>query len=300
MAIAFSQMATNTSNGGSNTTHSYTGNGLASVSAVTGGIAYALFDSTGTSVDPTSVTWTGSLGAQSMTKLGTINQTTRGNTQSLWYVLNFGSGAVTLSDTFAAANAPNVLWWTYSNVKQSAPEAFNTGSTTVANNLSVSVTTIKANAWVMSAFTNNTGTGVAGANTSARFSGVLSVGDTNGPVVTPSSQAQNWSLTGSTNWTGFTVSMAPPDAFSLSLTQASFVLSMIDAILLKGTAYMLSLVSSTYTLTGNAVSLVSSLFIRVTNLAKHTSTITNRTKNAVSSVTNRVKNISTITNRPKS
>lgn len=300
MSIAFSQIATNTSNNGSSTSHSYTGNGLASVSSVTSGIAYALFDSTGTSIDPTSVTWTGSLGSQSMTKLGTINQTTRGNTQSLWYVLNPGSGAVTLSDTYSAANAPNVLWWVYSGVKQAAPEASNTGSTTVANSLSVSVTTLTANAWVMSAFTNNAGTGVAGANTSARFSGVFSVGDTGADVVTPSSQAQNWSLAGSTNWTGFTVSMAPPTAYTLALVSATYTLSMVAAILQKGTSYVLSLVSGTYTLTGNAVNLISSLFVRVTNKAKHSAYVTNKAKHVFSSVTNKIKHTGIITNKPKS
>ena len=205
MAIAFSQACTGMSNNGSSTTHSYTANGLGSVTAMTNGIAFVLFDCAGTSVDPTSVTWGGS----AMTKLGTLNQTARGNTQSLWYILNPASGAVTVVDNFASANSPNMVWATYSGVKQSAPEASNTGTTTVANNLSVSVTTLTANAWVISAFTNNAGTGVAGANTTSRFANVLSLGDTNADVVTPSSQAQNWSLSGSTNWTGFSVSLAP-------------------------------------------------------------------------------------------
>ena len=205
MAIAFSQAATASSNGANSTSHSFTGNGLGSVSSVSNGIAFVLYDSPGLSVDPTSVTW----GGAAMTKLGTINQTTRGNTQSLWYKLNPASGAVTVADTYAANSTPVMVWSVYSGVKQVAPEANNTGSTTVANNLSVSVTTITANAWVVSAFTNNWGTGVPGANTTSRFAGVLSLGDTNAPVVTPSSQAQNWSLTSSTNWTGFSVSIAP-------------------------------------------------------------------------------------------
>lgn len=205
MAIAFSQVATALSNNGSNTTHSYTGNGLASVSSVTNGIAFVLFDSTGLTMDPTSVTW----GGVAMTKIGTINQVTRGNTQSLWYVLNPASGAVTVVDNYTVANSPNMTWAIYSGVKQVAPEASNTGSTAVADNLSVSVTTLTSNAWVISAFTNNLGSGVAGSNTTSRFNNVLCLGDTNAPVVTPSSQAQNWSLVSSTNWTGFSVSIAP-------------------------------------------------------------------------------------------
>lgn len=207
--IAFSQVASGLSTGGSATTHSFTGNGLASVTSVTNGIAFVLYDSPGTSVDPSTVTWTGSRGAQAMTKIGSLNQTTRGNTQSLWYVLNPGSGPVTVSDTFATAKSPNMIWSTYSGVKQSAPEASNTGSTTSANNLTVNVTTLTANAWVISAFTNNLGSGVAGANTTSRFNNVLCFGDTNAAVATPSSQSQSWSLTSSTNWTGFSVSIAP-------------------------------------------------------------------------------------------
>lgn len=212
MAITPPQVATALSNNGSNTTHSYTANGLASVSTVASGIAFVLMDSSGLSIDPTSVTW----GGVAMTKLGTINQMTRLNTQSLWYVLNPASGAVTVVDNYAASNAPNMLWAVYAGVNQTAPEASNTGSTTIANNLSVSVTTITANAWVISAFTNNLGDGVAGANTTSRFSGVVSFGDTNANVVTPSSQGQAWSLTGSMNWTGFSVSLAPSSASSAS------------------------------------------------------------------------------------
>jgi hypothetical protein len=175
------------------------------VSSTTNGIAFVLFDSAGLATDPTSVTW----GGASMTKLGSIDQTTRGNTQSLWYVLNPASGAVTVVDNYASANTPNMVWSIYQGVKQSAPEASNTGSTIAANNLTVSVTTITANAWVVSAFTNNFGVGVAGTNTTSRLTGVSSLGDTNANVVTPSSQGQAWSCTSSTNWTGFSVSIAP-------------------------------------------------------------------------------------------
>lgn len=202
--IAFSQVCTTSSNNGSNTTHSYTANGLASVTAVTKGIAFVLFDSTSINTDPTSVTW----GGVSMTKLGTINQTTRANTQSLWYVLNPASGAVTVVDNYAANNSPNMVWGIWSGVKQAAPEASNTGSTTVANNLTVSVTTLTSSAWVLSFFTNDFGNGVAGTNTTSRLAGVTSIGDTNGAITTPSSQGQAWSLTSSTNWTGFSVSIA--------------------------------------------------------------------------------------------
>jgi hypothetical protein len=202
MAIAFSQVATANSNNGSNTTHSFTGNGLASVSAVTDGIAFVCFDSTGLTTDPTSVTW----GGVSMTKIATRNQTNRGNTESVWYVLNPASGAVTVVDNYSSANAPNMIWAIYSGVKQSAPEASNTGYS-ASSSLGVSVTTLTANAWVVGYFTNNFGTGVVGANTTARATNVLCIGDTNAPVVTPASTAQNWS--GGTEWTGIVVSIAP-------------------------------------------------------------------------------------------
>ena len=205
MAIAFSQASTALNSGGSSTTHTFSGNGLASVTAMTNGIAFVLYDCTGTGpTSPLTVTW----GGKSMIKIGDLVQSTRGSTQSLWYILNPASGAVSIVDTFAAVNTPNMTWVTYSGVSQTAPEAFNTGTTTVANNLTVSVTTITANAWVISAFTNNWGNGVAGANTTARISGVLSFGDS-GVVATPSSQGQTWSLTGSSNWTGFSVSLSP-------------------------------------------------------------------------------------------
>ncbi len=202
MSIAFSQVASALSNNGNATTHSYTGNGLASVTSVTNGIAFVLFDSPGLGVAPTSVTWGGS----AMTKIGQINQTTRNNTQSLWYILNPSSGAVTVADTYSSANPPNMIWGVYSGVAQTAPEASNTGYTATGS-LAVSVTTLTANAWVFSAFTNNFGTGVAGANTTGRFTNVICFGDTNADVVTPSSQAQNWG--GSGEWTGFSVSIAP-------------------------------------------------------------------------------------------
>lgn len=207
MAIAFSQVASANSNNGSSTTHSYTGNGLASVTAVTNGIAFVVFDTPGLSIDPTSVTW----GGVSMTKIATVNQTTRGNTESMWYVLNPASGAVTVVDNYASASSPNMNWAVYSGVKQSAPEASNTGYA-AASSLSISVTTITANAWVVGYFTNNSGTGTAGTNTTSRTNNVLCIGDTNAAVVTPSSQAQNWSA--GTEWTGIVISLAPFAAVS--------------------------------------------------------------------------------------
>lgn len=202
MAIAFSQVASANSNNGNSTTHTYTGNGLASVTAVTNGIAFVAFDSVGLGADPTSVTW----GGAAMTKIATRNQTNRSATESLWYILNPSSGAVSIVDNYASANSPNMTWAVYSGVKQVAPEASNTGYS-ASSSLGVSVTTISANAWVMGFFTNNFGTGVVGANTTARATNVLCIGDTNGPVVTPSSQAQNW--TGGTEWTGIVAAFAP-------------------------------------------------------------------------------------------
>lgn len=216
MAIAFSQVSSANSNLGSNTTHSYTGNGLASVTAVTNGIAFVYFDSSALSTDPTSVTW----GGVSMTKIASVNQTGRGDTQSLWYVLNPASGAVTVVDNYASNNAPNMCWAVYSGVKQSAPEASNTGYQG-SGTASVSVTTLTANAWVVGAFCNNFGTGTPGSNTTSRTASVLCLGDTNGPVVTPSSQAQNWG--GSGEWTGIVVSLAPFAAASGNSNFFSFM-----------------------------------------------------------------------------
>jgi len=203
MAIAFSQVASANSNNGSSTSHSYTGNGLASVTAVTNGIAFVAFDSPGLSIDPTSVTW----GGVAMTKIATINQTTRVNTQSLWYVLNPASGAVTVVDNYASANSPNMTWAVYSGVD--SVEA-STTLRNAASSISLSVTTLTANAWVMGFFTNNSGTGTAGANTTGRTTNVLCIGDTNAPVATPGSTAQNWSA--GTEWTGIVVSMKPSNS----------------------------------------------------------------------------------------
>lgn len=110
MPIAFSQTTTALNSGGSATTHNFSANGLGSVTAVTDGIAFVLYDSGGTGINPTSVTW----GGVAMAMAGSVNQTTRGNTQSLWYLFNPASGAVTISDTFAAANTPNMIWAVYS------------------------------------------------------------------------------------------------------------------------------------------------------------------------------------------
>lgn len=205
MAIAFSQTSSAVSSWSNSTSHTFNGNGLNAVSPISNGIAFVLYDCAGLGVDPLTVSW----GWSAMTKIGSINQTTRGNTQSLWYILNPASWAISVTDTFSANNAPNIIFSTYSGVKQSAPEASNTGSITGANSLGVSVTTITPNAWVVSWFTNNLWNGVAWVNTTSRFSGVLSLWDTNSAVATPSLQAQNWSLTWSTNWTGFSVSIAP-------------------------------------------------------------------------------------------
>lgn len=57
-----------------------------------------------------------------------------------------------------------------------------TGSTTVSNNLTVTVNTLYGDSWLVGAFTNNLGVGVAGANTTSRFSNVLAIGDTNASI----------------------------------------------------------------------------------------------------------------------
>lgn len=88
--------------------------------------------------------------------------------------------------------------------------------------------------------------------------------------------------------------------FPLTLAQASFTLTGNDTLFFKGLAYSLSLVQASFSLTGQAMSFILNLYTRVTNRIKHTTTVTNMSKNAVSSVTNRVKHISNVTNRPKS
>ncbi len=260
MAIAFSQATTGSSSGGSNTTHSFNANGLASVSSVTNGIAFVLYDSPGLSTDPTSVTW----GGQAMTKIATVNQTTRANTQSLWYRIAPATGNVTVADTYASASSPNMIWAVYSGVNQTTPPANNTGSTTVANNLSVSVTTLSANSWVVSAFTNNLGVGIAGSNTTSRFSNVLAIGDTGGPVVTPSSQAQNWSLASSTNWTGIVVVISP--VIIMTMDTAAYILSGVVV---------------------NIIAVGRTVWSPKTKTAA--TNITNRAKNAIINITNKIK-----------
>lgn len=206
MAISFSAATTGENVGTSATSHSFTGNGLATVPATTKGIVFVWVES-GNAVDPTGVTW----GGAAMTKLiGGIATPGRGHS-SFWYRLNPASGAVTLADTYAANDAPVLVWSLYDGAKQVAPEASNS-ATSSTTSVSASVTTITNNAWLVSGSTNNMGTAVAGANTTGRFLGVRSVGDSNAPQTPAGSFSQAYSLGGSSAWGIGVAAIAPePD-----------------------------------------------------------------------------------------
>jgi len=242
--VSFVQATTAENSGGSSTSHSFTGNGLGSVTATTKGIAIVWVES-GSSNDPLTVTWGGS----SMTKiLGGIATPGRGFS-SMWYILNPASGAVTLADTYASADSPVLIWSLYDGVKQVAPEASNSG-TNSSTSIQVSVTTITANAWLVGGSTNNFGTASAGTNTTGRFLSVRSIGDSNAGQ----SPAGSYSLqfTGGGSAWGMGVIAIAPDGivYSLALNVGTFVLTGI-ATLFRRVINMVASVG-TFTLTGIA------------------------------------------------
>lgn len=199
--------------GSSATSHSFTGNGLGSVSSTTNGIVFVWVESGGAR-NPTSVSW----GGQAMTMLvGSLAISGRG-WSSLWYRLAPASGAVTLSDTYSVSDAPVMVWALYDGVQQVAPEASGSNTTTTSS-VTVTATTISNNAWLVGGATNNNGSASAGAGTTLRFSNVRSIGDSNGGKTPPGSYSLEFTRTGAT---GFSAGMAVIAPVSTSTANSNF------------------------------------------------------------------------------
>lgn len=182
MSTTYSQSNT-AENVGSGLVSTFTGNGLGSVSSLTNGCAIVWIESGG-NTNPTGVTW----GGVSMTMVvGSLPITGRG-WSSMWQLANPSTGAVSVVVTYGSGGSPVMVWSTYNNVDQTTPvEAFNSISDSTSNPVSLSVTTLSNNAYVVGGATNNFGTPTVGASTTGRFLGVRSVFDRGSTTATPQS-----------------------------------------------------------------------------------------------------------------
>lgn len=123
---------------------------------------------------------------------------------SCWYLAAPATGANTLLiQTSDAGFSGEVNVADYTGVDQSTPLDVSNKGTAVATSVTVSVTTVKNNDWLIGGTYNSTGLGVAGANTTIRVAGGASneqLHDSNANQTPPGSFSQSLSMGGSTNW----------------------------------------------------------------------------------------------------
>lgn len=170
-------------NVGSGLVSTFTANGLASVTALTNGCVIVWIES-GSATDPTKVTWGGIF----MNKVvGGITITGRG-WSSMWVLTSPPTGAVSAVVTYASGGSPVMVWSTYNNIDQLTPvEAFSSVSDSLTTPLTLAVTTLTANAYVVGGASNNFGTPTVGSGTTGRFLNVRSVFDAGSVTATPGS-----------------------------------------------------------------------------------------------------------------
>lgn len=246
----------------------------------------------------------------SMTPL--TSQTTAHHKHEVFYLVAPATGAnniVCTGGTWVATS--------YTGVSQSSPIDSSNSGQTASYTINVSTTVVASNCWLVSATgaSFNSVSYTSNSNRTDRFTSTViqpgtpymntSIGDSNGTIGT-GSQSTTHSETGGAG-TGYSIvgidlSLTPFVIvdYPITLAQSSFSYSGYTLILTKGLTYIFSLSYTTFSYTGYVLSFILDLYTRVTNKVKHATTITNRVKNAASTVTNRVKHTVSITNRPKS
>lgn len=251
----------------------------------------------------TSVTYNGVAMSQSGSTSGTT-----GILNYLFYLVNPTTGTNTVSITQSAADTITSSSISYTGARQILqPDATSVGGPTTTTSYSQSVTTIKDNCWAVLYGDASSGAAItAGSNTIVRnqpeiaFTGAFLI-DTNS-AKTPNGVDTLNVTSSSQSFSGCMASFSTTAAVdaTLTVTFASFILDGFNAILNTGLTYILSISKVDFLLTSIPMSLILRAYTRVTNLAKHATTVTNMVKNTSASVTNRIKHSLSVTNRPKS
>lgn len=293
MAIAFDAF----SNGGS-TTVSSTLSWSHTCSGTDRGLV--VISNYGAGTLPSSVTYNG----VAMTQINTNTSRT-----AFYFLANPASGSNTVAiNYFSSGVAIQGIAASYTGVSQTGNPEANALATNGGGSLASSVTTLKNNSWVIGVALSEDSGVSAGSGTTLRGTGTTAGGKTlyafdSGSAVTPAgSKTLNMTTTGGGFQNVFFVGSfkLPATDYPLTIASGSFSFTGNVIGLFKTVVYTLFLSQASFSYTGHALSFILRQYTRVTNLAKHTSTVTNRTKNTVASVTNRIKHISNVTNRPKS
>lgn len=129
----------------------------------------------------------------------------------LWYLVNPSTGTFDVTYTYSASNNKNGAVASYTGVAQSGqPDANNTGSVNPGTSLSVSVTTVADNCWLIGGFapvqlSPNAGT------TQRTAANNVDIYDSNGPKTPPGSYSLGGTFASSNNM-GAIASFAPAAA----------------------------------------------------------------------------------------
>lgn len=200
MAIAFDTSVSGGNSASTSLTWSHTVTGSNSVLEVVtqGNVA-------GTD-DITSVTYAG----VSLTKIDGV-QIPSDRYIGLWELINPATGAnnvvISFTGSFMQAHSAS-----YTGVAQSGqPDASNKGTATSTTSVTVSVTTVADNCWLVGSFGNASSTPLAGTGTTSRQAATAGIAlfDSNGAKTPPGSFSLQETFGGSTNLAGIVASIAP-------------------------------------------------------------------------------------------
>lgn len=286
MAIAFDTVTENSGNA--------TAGGTKTISHTTSGnyriLVVKVINQSGTT---TGVTYNG----VSMTQIGS----TLGY-GSMWYLLGPASGA---NNVIISCGASDFLRWaitSYTGVKQAAIDSTSSATSGSGTTMSSTNTTSADNCWIVMGVGTSDGAGgtiSSGTNWTLRGTSTqaCAIGDTNG-VVTPAgatTQTANFSAGQSKNAHQVAFITQPdPVNNTLVITQGSYTLTGVAAVLSLGKRMTLAVGSYTYT----GYSLLFTYFQKWIRQSLNSSSITNGAKNS-STWTDSNKNSSSMNNQTK-
>jgi hypothetical protein len=280
MAIAFDSTA-NGNSAGTSTTFSHTCSGS----------DRGLFVGVLTDGTVTGVTYAG----VAMALVNSVLGTPTGNNEYLYYLSAPATGANNVIATASGSGSVFGHSMSYTGVLQSGqPEAQNTNTAASGTSLTVSLTTIADNAWLVGYFRNGATSLSAGAGTTLRSaSSSIVVADSGGAKTPPGTHSLEVTAA-SGQYAGLIASIAPslPNVI-MTAAQGAFTLTGQDAILRVGVSMIAS--AGSYILTG-----FDALFNRTGWVlrSKSSTTFTNQTKSS-STFNNQSKSNSTWTNKTK-
>lgn len=159
--------------------------------------------------------------AASMTRQTRVSETVGTNDEYMYYLIAPATGANDVVWSFDSSQTCFASAASYTGVAQSGfPDASNTGTVTTGTSITVSVTTVADNCWLVSGCINSPGGLTAGTNTTNRNSpnSQEMLGDSNVAETPPGSFSQNYTWATSGGAACAVVSIAPGPVFVPKIT----------------------------------------------------------------------------------